>query len=56
MIRHGQSGDPCQRGDPGVYKSSVFDVFYGEFTDWVQFSTAIWVLHFGSGKTLKTTV
>ena len=63
MIRHGQSvirhGQPrawAIHGEGGVYKSSVFGGFPAIFVDWVISATAIWVVHFGHGKTLFYTV
>ena len=50
--RHGQSRDPCQRANPGVYKTVVLTRVYGKTVIYCQFATAIWDVHFGTGKPL----
>ena len=54
-IRHGQSREWAIHGWGGVYKTSIIHCFTAIMADWVHSATAIWVVHFGYGKTVKST-
>ena len=51
-IRHGQSEGRAIHGHTGVYKSTVFSGFTAIIVIGTVSATAIWVVHFGHGKTL----